>query len=96
MTERAATVRHVSNIPLPRGFKHTLRVTDSKPGGWVQYEAQCPVHGNLLKADRVAKLVDIFKAHAQCRSGVTAITSAFYGQKSCTNKHTRQPWHLNP
>ena len=65
--ERAITTRVVNQVPLPAGFKHTVRVTSSKPGGWVQYEAECPVHRCIKSADRVAKLVDIFKGHANCR-----------------------------
>lgn len=52
---------------LPAGFKHTLRLTSGRPAGWVQYEAECPVHSTLRTADRIGKLIEIFKAHADCR-----------------------------
>lgn len=69
--ERLAPVaqRVVLHVPLPAGFKHTLRMTSSKPAGWVQYEATCPLHNCVRTADRVSKLVDIFRSHAYCRCG---------------------------
>lgn len=54
-------------IVLPEGF--TVREVKSvaKPRGYVEYMAECPVHGAPKRLDRWREVVDFLKAHCACR-----------------------------
>lgn len=83
LSEKVVTAQRIlCHVPMPVGFKHTLRLTSSKPLGWVQYEAECPVHNCTRTADRIAKLADIFKGHAQCRQALFPLPLSGMGHRN--------------
>lgn len=56
-------------VVLPAGFSVREIVSAAKPRGYIEYVAQCPVHGSGKRLDRWKEVADFFRTHHSCRQG---------------------------
>ena len=53
--------------PLPEGFRYRKVFSAAKPGGYSEYNVECPQHGASKRLDRWKAIVDFFVQHAECK-----------------------------